>query len=220
MKTIACVLHTTPFYNREHKVEYTPEHVRWLKRQVEKCCMVPHRFVCFSNVEIEGVEVIPLKHDWPGWWSKLEMFAHLQEAFYMDLDTVLVGPIDDLVHHTPAGMMALESMTRVPDLRLNSGILSWKGDFRFLYENFQSNPEAIMGRYTEVRRWGDQGYIQDQLEARVQAFEILQRKFPGQVVSFKADLRRGNPKPGNRIVCFHGQPKPEHVKAVHSWIPS
>lgn len=201
MKTIACVLHTSPFYNRDHKVEYRPEHVRWLKRQVERHCSLPHRFVCFSNVPIDGVEVIPLKHDWPGWWSKLEMFAELQEAFYMDLDTVLVGSIDELVRHQPAGMMALESLTPQPSLRLGSGIMSWKGDFRFLYANFKANPEAVMKHYTTQRRWGDQGFIQDQLEAKVQAFEIVQKFFPGQVVSYKTDLKRSAPSSRATIIA-------------------
>lgn len=214
-RTIACVLHTDPFYNRSDRVEYTPEHVRWLKRQVERFCTLPHRFVCLSNVEIPGVETIPLEHNWPGWWSKLELFKHLDEAFYLDLDTVLVGCIDALVTCPREQFLALQSLTPALYPRLNSGVMAWFGDYRFLYEAFKADPAKHMAAYNTPRRWGDQGFIQEHLAA----FDTFQRHAPGQVISYKADMKQdGNPPPACNVVCFHGQPKPHDVMSRHSWI--
>lgn len=216
MITIACVLHTSPFYNRNDKVEYTPEHVRWVKRQVESFCSIPHRFVCFSNVDILGVEVIPLEENWPGWWSKLEMFKHLSQAFYLDLDTALVGNIDELVRlQLLPGFHALQSLTHAIEPRLNSGIMAWNGDFSRLYTAFKVNPQANIEKYVTHRRWGDQGFIQD----HIAGFHAIQHKHRGQIISYKADMnQQGDPPAATRIVCFHGQPKPEHVKEKHAWI--
>ena len=56
------------------------------------------RFVCLTNVPDEfdeTMEVIPLKHNWKGWWSKLELFRpgvfeDGDRVFYLDLDSVIV----------------------------------------------------------------------------------------------------------------------------------
>ena len=48
--------------------EYGPRHVQWLARQIPG-------LVCLSDRKVEGVETIPLRHDWPGWWAKMEMFS-------------------------------------------------------------------------------------------------------------------------------------------------
>ncbi len=35
-----------------------------------------HRFVCLSDVDVP-CERIFLKHGWPGWWSKVELFSEV-----------------------------------------------------------------------------------------------------------------------------------------------
>lgn len=59
------------------RVEYGPEHVRWLRDQIPGKLGTAYRFVCLSDIQIFGVDVIPLRDDLPGWWSKLELFREL-----------------------------------------------------------------------------------------------------------------------------------------------
>src|SRR5215510_6653840 len=60
-----------------------------------------------KNIEIEVVELMnPYEEKisfrdaffhWPGWWSKINMFSpHKERLFYLDLDTIIVGRIDNL----------------------------------------------------------------------------------------------------------------------------
>lgn len=218
MITVACVLHTPPFYNRRHKVEYTPDHVRMLKRQVERHSTLPHRFVCLSDVDIDGVVTIPLEHGWAGWWSKMELFKNFDEAFYLDLDTVIVGNIDKYLEADVGRIQVLRNLSPVEGTskRIGSGIMLWKKDYFYLYEKFREAPEKYMAEYITSSRWGDQGFIQDHVEK----FGYLQERFPKSIVSYKFGMKQeGNPPDGCDIVCFHGQPKPWDASVInkHQW---
>jgi alpha-N-acetylglucosamine transferase len=65
---------------------------------------VPHRFVCLSNVNVP-CERIPLTHNWPGWWSKLELFRpgiFKGRVLYIDLDSIIIGDLSPLVDYPGA----------------------------------------------------------------------------------------------------------------------
>lgn len=77
--------------------EYGPQHVQAIQRQVRKWASSDTEFFCVSDVPIPGVRNrLPLRHDWPGWWAKVELFRpDIPDDFlYTDLDNVILGPID------------------------------------------------------------------------------------------------------------------------------
>lgn len=216
--TIACVLKTGKWDHPGQKnktVEYGPEHVRWLKAQVEKACPVVHRFVCLSDIDVEGVETVPLKHNWPGWWSKMELFRNdldFNKVFYLDLDTVLTGSITSMVkraHH----FSVLRNLSR--NKGVGSGVMAWHApQGHRLYNIFSKDAEKYMADYVTSARWGDQGFLQEHLRR----YQFLQDAFPKQMVSYTMDMnKQGDPPPDTRIVIFHGKLKPWEVEA--SWIP-
>lgn len=95
--TVACVLWVGNFRRRN----YSPEWVVRLRSMVARNLQTPHRFVCLSNVDVPGVEVIPLTGELPGWWSKIELFAHDlgDRTLYLDLDTLVVDDLTPIVEH-------------------------------------------------------------------------------------------------------------------------
>jgi hypothetical protein len=213
---IACVLKTGRWRTgmRDIVCDYRPEHVQWLKRQCDQ--FAPGvRFVCLTNApKIEGVETIPLKYDWRGWWSKIELFQHdLGRVMYLDLDTVVVGPIDDMIAH-PHQFTALQSLTPKPVRSLGSGLMAWSGPRPDIFEPFAKRPEYWMQKCANSHCWGDQGFISKCLGNNWQAWQDL---FPGAVGSFKTTWRRKKPPANARIVCFHGKPKPWQVQ--QEWVP-
>lgn len=199
--TVACVLKT----GRWRSSEYRPEWVRWLQRQVLLNVSVPVRFVCLSDVEIDGVEAIPLTDDLPGWWSKIELFKHdLGRALYLDLDTLIVGSLDELLAY-PHQFTALQALSSAPGRRLNSGVMAWQGARLDLYETFMARREHFIATCNRAENWGDQGFIHH----HVGHWDAWQDLFPGRIVSFKLHLeQRSLPPEGTSIVCFHGDPKP------------
>lgn len=101
---IACVLKTGKHNNQGKITEYIPSVVQWLKRQCDKFVTLPFRFVCLTDLDsIEGVETIKLKHNFPNWWSKIELFRpdifKGEKVFYMDLDTVIIDNIDHIINY-------------------------------------------------------------------------------------------------------------------------
>ena len=213
MTTIACVLKTGVWKNRHMKITYSAKHVRWLQGMVTRFCPVPYRFVCLTDTQIDGVETLPLKDNLPGWWSKMELFREFQNCFYLDLDTVLVGDISEIVNH-PHKFSALRNFSRTPDTkRMGSAVMAWNGDYRFLYDRFMHAPKRHMAECSSSNKWGDQGFICHELNW---AFDRFQDLFPGQIVSYKVHCKDGVP-PGASVVCFHGKPKPWDI--TRDWIP-
>lgn len=211
---IACVLKTGGWKNRHINVEYHPKQVIWLRDMVARFVKIDYRFVCFSDIEIPGVEVIPLTDNLPGWWSKLELLKRdYGKVFYLDLDTVIVKDITNIVKHSHK-FTVLRNLSSKNPKKIGSGLMVWRGDHSYIYREFMKDPQGNMALYTTSERWGDQALIQDCLDGE---FECFQDLFPAQVVSYKFDLGKGNPAPANRIVCFHGEPKP--WETAHSWVP-
>jgi hypothetical protein len=91
--TVACVLWMGEFEDRH----YSPAWVTRLRDQVAAYLPMPHRFVCLSNVDVPGVETLPLVTDWPGWWAQLEVYNPARElgerVLYLDLDVFVTGDL-------------------------------------------------------------------------------------------------------------------------------
>jgi hypothetical protein len=189
--TVATVLRSGGIYD-----------AKWVERLaagVARHLPIEHRFVCLSDVDVP-CERIPLRHDWPGWWAKMELYSVPGPLLYFDLDTVIVGDLSDLGHWAKAkGISALRDFYR-PD-GFGSGVLSWNDCAlpRDLYQAFSAQPDEIM---RELGGRGDQGFIEDE---HVPAWR-LQIFHPGQIVSYKVHCLGGIPA-GARVICLHGLPK-------------
>jgi len=211
MRTVACVLRTGTWRVFGRSVTYTPKHVQWLQRQAQQYAP-GSPFVCLSNIDVPGVDVIPLEHDWLGWWPKIELFRlDIGPVLYLDLDVVITGRLDDLMNY-PHDFSATHSAGKSL-ASLNSSVMFWSGPRPDIYDPFIADPERWMRDCMNKKCWGDQDFIR----RHVTRWDCLETLFPGAVASFKGDLNRGNPKPETRIVSFHGKPKPWDVKK--GWVP-
>ena len=204
MKTIFCVL-------KSGSPEYNESHVRWLKRQCDVHAPgVP--FVCLTDLlEIDGVETYPLIHHWPGWWSKIELFRY-EDVFYLDLDTVILNDIRYMLELND-GFYALRNLgghKLKGRVVMGSGVMSWSGSYRHVYDNFDM---SLTDQYTRRQnRWGDQGYIYEQVDYRP-----IQDAFPNRIHSYKlGNIDKDDPDAD--IICFHGDPRPWDAKKP--WISS
>lgn len=195
----ACVLRSGGSYDLED--------VMRLRTGVEK--RLGGRFVCFTDavdtVAAAGIETVPLTVGWPGWWSKLNLFApaFAGDLFYLDLDTIIVGPLADL-----AGIGRLAIMRDVyrPYGLQSSVMVIPQAEKAAVWERFIANPDAHMDCH---RVGGDQTFLETLWLDRATRF---QDALPGQIVSYKADRvwERGVPD-GARAVVFHGRPRPREI---------
>lgn len=185
--------------------EYKPAHVQWLARQVPG-------LTCLSDVDVPGVTTMPLRHDWPGWWSKLELFRPDIEGdlFYIDLDTVITGDLAPLID-AANGKTTMLSDFYWPEKPASGLMYIAQADKARVWEAWMASPEQHMRRPVGRGTIGDQGFLGSVLTP-----QRWQDVAPGRVVSFKVHCKQQLPSKA-RVVCFHGQPRPWAAKA--NWIP-
>ena len=186
--------------------EYLPLHAQVLARQVEKylCTDV----VCFSDVPVPGVEVIPLRLAWPTWWAKMELFNPREQGdfLYLDLDTAVLGDLSDIASVNRLTILRdfYRDGTRRPE-GLGSGMMYLpESDRAEIWEKWHQAPAKFISHYRMAGK-GDQAFLEDWSMTRWARWQDL---VPGQVMSWKVhNLSAGLPK-NLRVICFHGRPRP------------
>lgn len=192
---VACVLRSGG--------EYNPRHAVALASQVKQH-LPGAELICLSDVQVPGVQTIPLEHKWPGWWSKMELFSPKIEGdlLYFDLDTVILGDISEII---PDKLTLLRDFYR-DGLRREEGLQSSmmylpEEDRAEVWDVFARNPaRAIM----EYFRGGDQAFLEKLYMDRAERWQDVH---PGVVVSYKVHCRKGVPEDA-KVICFHGRPRP------------
>lgn len=198
MITVACVLRSGG--------RYTADWVRKLQAGVAKHAQGEYRFVCLSDVAVP-CERIPLQEAWPRWWSKIELYtAGLFDGpvLFLDLDTVIVGDVLPLARATPGFTMVSDFFWPSEG---NSCAVSFMGDVSKIRRVFERDVRGNIIRWDRARgaKIGDQGFT----FATMRPVDFFSRD---EVVSFKRSGRNGAPA-GARLICFHGNPKPDQPLA-------
>jgi hypothetical protein len=129
--------------------DFTAEYVHKIREGLTKHMQGPYEFYCLNDdPELENVMgTIHLKHNWPGWWSKMEMYRFDPPFLYIDLDCVINGPLEPMVE--PAkdkGFVCIKPIFRPTGIA--SGML-WVGkDMKKVYEDFAREPAQWRTRAT------------------------------------------------------------------------
>lgn len=170
----------------------------------------PLRMFCLSDVNpnLMGVTWVPLKHNWPGWWSKLELWRHdihANPGLYLDLDNIIVGPMSRLLsqHDFRLGLKTMNDANR--DGHIQSAVMRWSRDWmlthgREIYRGMTANPQKVM----QDHPGGDQSYIESELDG----WNLFPRT---EVLSYKNDVLASGLTPEATVVQFHGEPKPHQL---------
>jgi hypothetical protein len=184
--------------------EFKRKHVEKIKAMAERHITHEFLFICLTDTASEEYD-IPLVHNWPRWWAKMEMFNIQGPAIFFDLDTIITGNIDDIIES-----LKNEEFVTLRDAyrrgsNIGSGIMSWSKDISYLYHAFEKD----VGQSIHLR--GDQDFIQKAVKQNT----FLQ-DYSREIVSFKADISHGKQynKEKHKIVFFHGLPRPWHQDII------
>lgn len=175
-----------------------------LKSMVERNTTVPHRFICLSDRQIEGVETKNLRPGFSGWWNKLQIFdgSIKGRVVYLDLDTVITNNIDWLLNYKGpfAGIEDLGSVNAHQKHLcgvLQSAVMTFESSkMDWIWFEFMMKQQTVMQQFR-----GDGEYLHSIVPSPV----LLQSKFPGQIKSYKYQIYPDNIG-DTSIVCFHGRP--------------
>ena len=174
--------------------DFEPQHVYKLQRMCAKY-LPPHEFVCLSDIEL-SCETILLKHDWAGWWAKMELFR-LPSALYFDLDTVIIDDCTEMIEAAKQhDFVIMRDVYRgqFNPKAMQSSMMYW------------SKPVDLYDKFADLQMYaagGDQAYIEHHMKDKVTYWQDI----TDGIVSFKADVL---PKglDDAKVVIFHGKPRP------------
>ena len=172
--------------------KYGAEYVTNLKAGVERYLPTgDHRFVCYTDNPVDGVDCEPLPADLPGWWAKVGLFKLRQPLLYFDLDVVITGDLTRAIEWEGFGI--------IKDWWLpgfNSSVMRLTGN-EDLWDKFDPNARA---KYY----MGDQHFISEMMP---DAETFPPEWFP----SYKANRCQDGPPNDAMAVIFHGEPKPSQL---------
>lgn len=195
MRDVICVLRSGG--------EYRADHVVRLRDQLAQFGITTLR--CLSDVEVPGVERIPMKYSWPGWWSKMELFRpDLPEVgmLYMDLDTSIIGDVSTLF----VDRLAIMRDVYRPNGLQSSLMFIPVADRHRIWSIWERKPNYWMRLFA---RGGDQAFLERHWFDTAARWQDL---LPGEVVSYKANnLASCGAPEGAKVVIFHGKPRPWDV---------
>lgn len=164
-------------------------------------------FVCLTD-SLLHCNTIPLFHNWPGWWSKIELFKLRGPILYFDLDTVLVSDCSPIVEAAKGKeFVILRDIYRGErdKFAMGSGMMYWENDLRFIYDHFFENPLFCGG--------GDQEFLEKAFADKLSMVTYWQDLDNG-IVSYKANVRVHGIQPKDKVIVFHGSPRPWEQKDV------
>ena len=169
---------------------------------------------------LPAINVIPLKHQWPGWWSKIEMFRpgiwKNGRVWYFDLDTLIVKEMTSMILDERLGSEFWTLADTVFPTRLASGVMTWMAnspETTEIYESFVPKADNIM---MSCGTLGDQCWVGIVTKTR----NFLQNLFPNKLVSMKRDCPDGRCIGQAFVVFFHGKPRPHEAitKSDTAWV--
>ena len=179
---------------------YTPVYVDRLYNSLLRNTSKEFKFICLTDLpqnRFEVVKAIKLKHDWRGWWSKIEMFKYSGTIITMDIDILIIGNADTILELPyMIGKDEIFMMKAInPNRTYTTSIMAWNGSFKYIYNefNFLSDKE---------HKW-DQFYILSKLKNK--RIHAVQSHVPG-IYSYKRHWIETKPV-DTRMFLFHGHPR-------------
>ncbi len=214
--------------------DFDLRYVEALRFATERYLGFGHEFVCLTDdvkgvSSIKGVTAIKLKHNWPGWWSKIELFrpdlSSDNTTIYFDLDVLILKDISEFsrICRRASMPLMLRSCDRVGEANdwPSSSIMSWMGKCmnRVYYEFIKDSEEAIKRIKKGTSRAGqrtDQGFIRQVINPR--KFQDL---LPKDYIMFKMQYLKisdeeDDPLDYVRILNWTGFPR-FHAMNLNFW---
>lgn len=171
----------------------------------------------FTPTKIYGISFLPLRDNWEGWWSKMNIFApfydDMKPFLFFDLDTVILDEYSFLVPKgDPEEFIALtdwytpsvinSSVMWVPDTK---EIVKMWYDFddhsKEMMRQFRGDQDFIFNRSKNfVRRWQDRTNGIQTMKPRPRCKPLLRKP------------------EGVPVICFHGKPGVWEAANTIDWV--
>ncbi len=185
---------------------YSTDWVEKLYRGFARNLTQPFDFVCFTDQLRDYKEPIRqalLSSSVPTYADCLQPYAMNAPMILVGLDTVVTGNVDELADYAMTRDIPAYPRDPYNAQQVCNGVGLVPNGYDWVWSGFDGNkrPQADMERIRQTRH------------------NILDDIFPGQVVSYKGEVKK-NGLGDARIVYFHGQEKPHELDddwLMESW---
>ena len=195
--------------------DYKPCHVQDLKKNVEWALPNLDSFICISDMYIQGVNTIPLKRNYRGWWSMHEAYRIKGKVIITGIDTVFVkqsSQLFEIAETLGQNEVYMIRSTTHPERNISNGIQIWNGDLTSIYNVYDIKDG-------QIRHYGEQEYSIELLQNNGFSIKALNTGLVPGIYSYKKHCRRQRILPkGANIIIFHGCPRPFQVVKNEQWI--
>lgn len=205
------------------------QYVYKLRNMVERHTTIDHDFYCITDKKIEGINTIELpKHVANFHLNIPKFYMHAKHpelegrrVLFFDLDTVLVGNIDDFLRYE-GYLCAIKPFRQVNwNISTPGGVLSFvNGKTEWIWKEVEEKPQYWAERYA-----GKERFILNNLEKKYSVFssrifywDRWQDILPGQLISYKRHVQRNDAMHNARVIAFHGNPRPHEAALKDSLI--
>jgi hypothetical protein len=197
--------------------DFRPEHVERLERQIKDCTitlLTDYPASMFPHLHVE-----PLRHNWPGWWAKMELHSPQLEYFrdkpflFLDLDsTIYELPDAFFTQPRSVAMAPYNHDDQHAGGKLDTNImLLHPRDRALIWERWREDPERWMKQY-----WIEQAFVDSVKEVDWLKWHDL---FPDAMASYKQNIVPNRNFAGGpldrskiKILSYHGKPRPWEVE--------
>ena len=198
--------------------KYPIDYVYKLYRAVERNMSQRYRFVLVTDRPVShfdglDMDIITNMNIFPGWWNKLMNFTLIGECLWLDLDAVIVGPLDGLCE-TEAQLRIGKNWAQSGHGGCQSTVMYWReGLYRTITVPFskayRENPDRYPWPPKNVPQslWGDQEYLTELRDSGLLEVDYYSER---ELCSYKYHCRDGLPE-GVSVIAFHGKPDPHEV---------
>lgn len=192
---------------------YNSRYVNATANNIRANLTYPHELVCITD-SYHGItsvdRLIKMRHDYPKWWGKIELFrddvTKNSHCLFIDLDTVATKNIDNFCR-LQGDFFGLRDFYTITTLQ--TGIMKWEVGEQSLsiYNKFVNTD------FSKYINKGDHEWVGQ----TVKSYDFLQDCLPGELCSYKKDLSYlcKNLKDPS-LICFHGDPRPHTI--THEFI--
>jgi len=167
-----------------------------------------------KECQLNGVHLIPIKHQWEGWWSKLNLFSPELEKYrpflYLDLDTAVVGDLEQVFPSIELSekFIALEDFYQKG--KLASGLL-------WVPKN--SKEVQRIWKYALKKTNESKRQRMDKFLREISSQDLFFQDYTDSIYTFKPKFNgflKELPENAS-IICFHGKPGINDVSDI-DWL--
>jgi hypothetical protein len=184
-------------------VELISRHINMKWEAIER-----PRIICLSDkasqeYDLGNLQVIPLKNELPGTWSRMALYSPEMEKYrpflYVDLDTAIIESIENIFElvRDPSMFITLEDFYQKGQLATG---LVW----------VPANSDKIKKIWKSFNKEGVTGNRMDYFLRKVVKPDLFWQAIQNNgIVDFKPQNAKvvTNIEPGMNLICFHGKPR-------------